>query len=271
MPTPSTIHDFFSAYSLSQARREMAQLLRAASSKQVWKGVPANLLFLQEQLQELMTAAFTLGHSWQKEQKAIVPPNWQHGLWSFNSPAIYYGWQQKASAWHCFPRYLSKKAFLNPYHAIQQFSNYANQATWTEILHAMVHHAFSQSAYHEYGYAIPLITAGEKLYQLVEACHLVSVRTMERETKQSTTDSETITSNPQQKAWLQIEDFFQVYGQKGVQEDLWLMLKMAMSNDQDDTPAADRSNLFFTYEQLNKLMEALWEGREKSRMLDTKC
>jgi hypothetical protein len=48
------------------------------------------------------------------------------------------------------------------------------------------------------------------------------------------------------------------------------MLKMAMSNDQDDTPAADRSNLFFTYEQLNKLMEALWEGREKGKMLETR-
>ena len=251
----------------------MAKLLRAASSKQVWKGTPANLLFLQEKLQELIDAAFTLGHSWPKQDKAIIPPNWQDGLWPFNTPSLYYGWHTKETAWHFFPRHLSKKAFVNPYHAIEQFSQYADQATWTETLHYMVHHALSQSGYHEYGYTIPLIEAERLLYKLVEACHLVSVRTMGREIKQPTKNSETIAdhTNPQQQAWLQVEDFFQIYGEKGVQEDLWLMLKMAMSNDQDDTPASDKSNLFFTYEQLNKLMEALWEGREGSKMLDTRC
>jgi hypothetical protein len=161
-----TIHDFFSAYSLSQARREMAKLFRAASSRQVWKGVPANLLFLQEKLQELMDAAFALNNTWHKDEAAIVKPNWQDGLWPFNSKATYYGWHQKEVAWHFFPRHLSKKEFLNPYHAIQQFSKYADQSTWTETLHYIVHHALSQSAYQEYGYTIPLIEAERLLYKL---------------------------------------------------------------------------------------------------------
>ena len=52
--------------------------------------------------------------------------------------------------------------------------------------------------------------------------------------------------------------FFDFFGLDGIQEDMWTMLRMAITNPSDEYDINTRSNTFFLYEQVLGLMEALY-------------
>jgi hypothetical protein len=175
------IHDFFSCYAIPEARREIKGLLEAAASNKVWKGkVPGNLLWLAEKLQELSSTVFGID-KWLQDERAIIVPNWEDYHWPANSPSTYCGWHKGRTTWDFMPRHLSRQEFANPYKALARFRAYRSEKEWNDIISELLKHALTPMGYEEFGHGNTMLAVEKRLYKLVEACHLIEVRTNGRE------------------------------------------------------------------------------------------
>jgi len=171
------IHAFFSSYALPEASKEIKALIEAAASDKVWKGkIPGDLLWLAENLQELISTVFALD-KWNEDDRAIITPDWKDYYWPVNTPALYCGWQKGYNTWHFMPRHLNKKEFVNPYLALIKFRNYRIETEWKTIIQQLLHHALIPMGYED---GNTILQLGKLLHKLVEACHLIEVRTNER-------------------------------------------------------------------------------------------
>jgi hypothetical protein len=180
MPTSSIISDFFTTQSLALSRKTLNKLLQSACSSKLWKGLPADLLLFTDQLQELATLSCTMG-SWPEDKQVIIQePNWKNKEWPLNEVSSYRGSHGLSTAWDDFPRQLSKKEFLNPYLAMHRFAKYQNLLDWKASIRHLLDHALSDTAYDEMGHGVPLWELGRHLHKLVEACHLVELRTSKK-------------------------------------------------------------------------------------------
>lgn len=67
--------------------------------------------------------------------------------------------------------------------------------------------------------------------------------------------------------WRRIDYFFELYSEEGASEDLWKMLKLAITNDEEETEGSERSNMIFLYEYTKELYENIYELllQEKSK------
>ena len=59
--------------------------------------------------------------------------------------------------------------------------------------------------------------------------------------------------------WRRINYFFELYSEEGASEDLWKMLKLALTNDEEETEGSERSNMIFLYEYTKELYENVYE------------
>jgi len=69
--------------------------------------------------------------------------------------------------------------------------------------------------------------------------------------------------------WLLIQDFFYAFGADDYGEVFWDMLKRALTNEADETSAADRDLMLSFYEHLKDLISAahdLWTARKQERL-----
>lgn len=56
-----------------------------------------------------------------------------------------------------------------------------------------------------------------------------------------------------------LEDFFLFYGNDvALKEDLWWMVKVALTNEADETSAHERDKMIYLYEKLSELAEAAY-------------
>lgn len=69
-----------------------------------------------------------------------------------------------------------------------------------------------------------------------------------------------------------VKDFFLFYGNDiALKEDLWWMVKVALTNEADETSALERDKMIYLYEKLSELAEAAWvlhqheKGKGKSK------
>jgi hypothetical protein len=183
------IQSFFSCYALPEVRKEIKGLMEAATSDKVWKRkIPGNLLWLSDKLQELVSTVFTID-KWQEEERAIITPNWEDYQWPACEPALYCGWQKGYTTWHFMPRHLSKREFTNPYKALAKFKACYSEAEWKAIIYQLLNHALTPTSYEEFDHNHGMLQVEQLLYKLVEACHLIEVRTNERYGQQSTVHS----------------------------------------------------------------------------------
>ncbi len=67
--------------------------------------------------------------------------------------------------------------------------------------------------------------------------------------------------------WRRIEYFFDLFDDEGWSEELWKMLKLALTNDEEGTEGNERSNMIFLYEYTKELYENIYELllQEKSK------
>jgi hypothetical protein len=62
-----------------------------------------------------------------------------------------------------------------------------------------------------------------------------------------------------EQAWSAIRDIFECYGScEPVKENLWEILKRALTNEQDQTTATERANMIWSYEKIKALLDAVW-------------
>lgn len=58
--------------------------------------------------------------------------------------------------------------------------------------------------------------------------------------------------------WRRIDYFFELFNEEGASEELWEMLKLALTNDEEETEGRERSNMIFLYEYTKELYELLY-------------
>ena len=177
---PYTVfHSFFDACPLPQALGNIDGWLKAVTANNYWKkSYPANLLHFYEMMERLVEAAYLINKLDNRNAAAVLAETPEPEI-DLMVPASYYGWQTKYSAWDYFPRSLNKKQFINPYIAFKKFFKYQDMPVWREVLYDLLYNAFVGKMELELG-EYDMLAVQKHLKRLVEAAHLVEVRTRVR-------------------------------------------------------------------------------------------
>ncbi len=178
------INAFFDCYGLSQARSLMGRLIRTADSEKKWKGAsPSDLLYFSEKTGELIEAVYTITGRYDYHPEVILDKDLEDKCWSLSEYDMYCGWHLNESPWDFFPRHLSKKEFLNPYRALEKFCGYHRMDKWMDIIKDLLFHALSPHSIDEFDDGTGILRTYIHLNKLVEAAHLVDLRTDSKHNK----------------------------------------------------------------------------------------
>lgn len=181
----SSLHDYFDFFSLPCSTAYLQKLIKAAASSRVLKEVaPYNVIFFLQNVKKLCRAAFVIDRSNSTRAAAILKytegassPDIQD-LKNFESPNFL------AYAWTSFPRTLTAAQYQDPYKALHKFTSTHSLKQWKKIFDELLKYAFSQMTIiepGEYG-ADDLFTINRRLLQMLEACHLLHIRTYKKNT-----------------------------------------------------------------------------------------
>jgi hypothetical protein len=171
------IHSFFSGYALPQAGERLTSCIKAAASDKIWKGrSPADLLWFMEELEKLLHIVFCIIDEKDFYNKAIIDENNNESVWQLARYETYCGRHAKSHPWDFFPRHLSKKEFLNPYHALQKVCNAFTEEEWKASQKTILQRALSRHPVSEFDDSFNPLRIFILLHKLLEAAHLVEVR-----------------------------------------------------------------------------------------------
>jgi hypothetical protein len=171
------IDDFFSVASLDRHRKYISSLLKAAYSEDYWrKSDPGSLLFFQQNMVDLIKATYffvsrvknkTIRKKAAVVEKAVIN--------QMIDPATYFGRHQGDDMWTFFPRYLSRKEFINPYTTFEKFFDFKSPDEWLASLKELVCYALSRYG-NESALEFDFLKIYKLLQKLIEASHLIHVR-----------------------------------------------------------------------------------------------
>lgn len=170
------VHEFFESFTLPFARDYLSSAFKASESSQIWnKAAPNDLLYFFESLEGLLTAVYKIVKEGKVIQKVILPK-------SPNSPDLtqchlYCGRYDQLKPWDYFPRTLSVKEYRNPYKVFEKFTVNATKKEWKEILRYLLSYALGANSLSELSVNLELVRISEDLQKMLEACHLIYVRT----------------------------------------------------------------------------------------------
>lgn len=170
------IHEFFECFTLPFARNYLLSAIKAAESNRIWnKAAPSDLLYFFESLEALLSAVYSIVKDGNGTKKVILPksPN----TCDLTQYHLYCGRYDQLQPWDYFPRALSTKEYRDPYIALQKFTTSATKKEWKVILHYLLSYALGPNSLSELGVNLELVSISEKLQKMLEACHLIHVRT----------------------------------------------------------------------------------------------
>lgn len=173
-----TIHDFFDIYTVADALNFLRTVLKAAGTGKVWKkGYPFSAIYYMQQLEKLCNAVFYIHENYAHRDAAVIEKEKQ-----LNNPAIELlqastGSRAGENFWTCFPRSLTLSQFYDPYLAIKHFCRYRSQAQWKNAFEEILEYALSKRAIADLHPPYNLLNIQRHLFRLIEACHLLELRT----------------------------------------------------------------------------------------------
>ncbi len=170
------INDFFESFTLPFARDYILSALKAAESKRIWnKAAPTDLLYFFESMEVLLPAVYSIVKEGDETKKVILPksPN----TCDLTQYHLYCGSYDQLKPWDYFPRSLSAKEYQNPYKALQKFTSGASKKEWKETLNYLLSYALGANSLAELSVNLELVSVSEHLQKMLEACHLIYVRT----------------------------------------------------------------------------------------------
>jgi hypothetical protein len=169
------ISEFFSAYSLAQARKYLQKILKAANANRTSGMNPSSILYFFEKLEQLYTASMLIHQSGLQRDAAIItaPENEAPDLANYPH---YCGWNVPSAAWYFIPRSLSEKEYFNPYKVFKKLDAYASEETWKYIFHELREYTFLKGSFSDAGDSYNILEIYILLNKLLEACHLIEVR-----------------------------------------------------------------------------------------------
>ncbi len=169
------IAEFFSAYDLPGARRDLDKWFRSAFAEKsrLGKKESLSLLDLQEQLIRLLEVAQLLNDDSANDEKALRLTADDTVLMN---TALYYNPRKNSLAWECFPRYLSRTEYANPYIVFEKCLGQLDLTGWRKFLKDIFYAATYDTQINEAVNDDDLYYTCKCLFKLVEACHLIKVR-----------------------------------------------------------------------------------------------
>ena len=179
-----TIDEFFDAFSLPHALSMLANLVKTAASYKAWKGAcPANAIYFTERLKLLTEAVFSIQEQYELRNEIVLDKSNTEMLWMLGQYETYCGWHRASTPWHFFPRHLSQKEFINPYKALKKFAKKHSLKEWKEILKELCFHSLSPHSIDDFDDNTNIIDIWLHLHKMIEAVHLIEVRTIADEPK----------------------------------------------------------------------------------------
>jgi hypothetical protein len=169
------ISDFFSAYSLAQARKYLQKILKASNANRSSGMNPSAILYFFERLQQLYAASMLIHQSGLQRDAAIITSPDDNAPDLANYPQ-YCGWNFRRSPWYYTPRSLSEKEYFNPYKVFKKLEAYASEETWKFIFHELRDYTFLKGSFSDAGDNYNILDIYILLNKLLEACHLIEVR-----------------------------------------------------------------------------------------------
>ena len=170
------VHLFFDAFSLNLSLVFAESALMAAASQGFWKyEAPGSLLYFMKNLQRLVSAAFIL-HLESCEEDEVIEARPEKGVPNILDTATYVGTGSRSHPWSHFPRNLTCGQFHNPYKALQRFCNYFPENKWKCVLEELTEFALNKGSITEAFPDYNLLVIRKRLLSLLEACHLIHVR-----------------------------------------------------------------------------------------------
>jgi hypothetical protein len=170
-----SIHTFFNHFMVSDAVSHLESILRAATSFKLWrKGDPAQLLLYMEMLQELIAAALEIYYSQSTREDGIIQKGNETGILLQQHFVSNNG---DCNTWNCFPRSLTLQQYYNPYKAIKKAAVYMTVQEWKILIRDCIEYALLKATITDVLTAYDILLIRLRLLQLIEACHLLDVRT----------------------------------------------------------------------------------------------
>jgi N-glycosylase/DNA lyase len=179
-----TIHDFFDIYIMEDALHFLQTILKAAGTGKVWgKGYPFSAIFYMQHLEKLCTAAFYIDENYARRETAVIEKDKRTRHPGIELLQAATGTRRGENLWTCFPRSLTAQQFYDPYQAIKRFCRYQNEAGWKHIFTEIKEYALSIHRISDLHPPLNLLNIQRHLMRLIEACHLLEVRTNKKEVK----------------------------------------------------------------------------------------
>jgi hypothetical protein len=173
----SSIAGFFDAYPLSDALELTEALVDTACHTKHWKKDGCNLLFFMRHLQELCMAALAIHYEGGERQDAVLPMP-ENGMPDTSQHTHYVNQRYMGNPWDCFPRHLSSQQYHNPYKVFKKAGADMQELEWRRALRLLLEYALSKDSIEGAYTLYELLRMRRRLLQVVEASHLVLVRTM---------------------------------------------------------------------------------------------
>ena len=169
------IRSFFDHFVIEDAVSRLESIIKAAASKKIWKKeAPAQMLLYMQLLGELITAAFEITENCSKREIAIIKNDSEDAA---PAPGDYVSHYRDCNPWSCFPRSLTIKQYRNPYKAIKKFTRYATLLQWKTYMEDCTEYALLDARIDDAMQSYDVLAIRLRLLQLIEACHLLDVRT----------------------------------------------------------------------------------------------
>lgn len=173
----SSLYHFFDVFPLPLALQRVDQLVYTACANHSWrKSCPADLLFFSDHLQELCRAAAQL---YQYDHAAyrgnIDTP--ETGMPDITQTQQYLYPKYMLSPWECMPRHLSIRQYHQPGRALAKFVQLMPETSWQSTIKELLEFALCNDSIEGGMPLSQVLKVRKRLLQLLEACHLIVVRT----------------------------------------------------------------------------------------------
>ncbi|NOT91973.1 hypothetical protein [Ferruginibacter sp.] len=174
----NVIKDFFNDIDMFNAIKDTENLIRSPANNKVYKKrSPGDLLFFIDRFEELSAAAFTIRESYSERDGAVLEAFEEQEFPDISKHKDFVPDLRYLPAWEAFPRNLTARQYFNPYKAIKKFISHMTEIEWKKALKVIIEYALSTDPINDEYPSSELMTIRLRMLQLIEACHLLHVRT----------------------------------------------------------------------------------------------
>lgn len=178
----STIHEFFDCYDIADALKVGESIFLAAAANKIWKNeAPYHLLLYMQKLHEILNAAITIHYQNAFCRIAVLKYLQSDTAPDMSCKKAFVSHRHGNNNWSCFPRHLTQKQYANPYRAIKKVADYKSLTEWKMTLKTIEEYALSNNPIDGEMSSYQLLKIRKKILQLIEACHLIEVRTSRKQ------------------------------------------------------------------------------------------